>query len=158
MFYKQNFNFGFYFHNIYSFVSYFLFILISQISLATLKYILSIVIRPSETIRKQTITYLEETIKHRFIVSITAELLKIQKSGGVYLNVGKQSEGNQRKIKIVPILIGFALDNQEAFKIQSTRGSFKCLCSCRFCTMPNKEMYKFRVLHEILAEEQQLLL
>jgi hypothetical protein len=102
-------------------------------------------------------TFLEETIKQRFIVAVTTELIRIQQSGGVYLNVGKVNENNQRTIKIVPILVGFALDNQEAFKIQSTRGSFKCPCSCRFCTMPNKEMYKFRVLNEILQEEQQKL-
>ena len=43
--------------------------------------------------------------------------------GGVYLYVGSRFNSNiaPSKVRIVPILVNFALDNEEAYKLQSIK-------------------------------------
>ena len=65
-------------------------------------------------------------------------VLQTQTDGPINILVGKFGS-SQRIYKAVIIIASFALDNEEAFKIQGISFGSRCPQNCRLCNMPTKE-------------------
>jgi hypothetical protein len=102
--------------------------------------------------QKDCIQFMKTNMKHKFIIQMTHSCIMAQKSKGIELLVGKGS--NQRKMKIMPILVNFNCDNEECFSQQLIYMAAKARCNCRFCNMCSYDFYNFPHCKAILFGSQ----
>ena len=97
---------------------------------------------PIKQNQKSVLQYLKTNIKYKFLLSLTKSITDIQKEGkGIELFFGRGS--NQRKVKIMPVIINLVMDNQECFDLQAMNSIYSSPHRCRFCWMRSVDFYKF---------------
>jgi hypothetical protein len=92
--------------------------------------------------------------RHLYVDAILESVAKVQNQGPIDILVGKFGEV-QEVFKVVFIIASFALDNEEAHKIQGISFNYTCPSNCRLCNMPSKEFYTFGSFKNINSEDVQ---